>query len=242
MFHPVIRARHIVPILLFGLTLLWVVPVWAHTGQHDTSQHETHSTPGNPVSTSATPIAPEVNPGIAILITGLVLLAVGGFFAFRLPWRKPGFQQALVAIAILIGTVTAAAGAGLALTPPALSGELRAEDVWARPAPQHSTGAVYLILENGTADDERLTGASSSVAAHVELHQTVIVEDVGRMEPVESVELPSGSTLEIAPFGIHLMLIDLREELQIGDTFPLTLEFASGQRLEVEVEVKLDRQ
>lgn len=242
MCHRVIRARHILPILLIGLTLLWVVPVRAHTDQHDMGQHETHSPSGSPVSTSATPITPEVNPGIPLLITGLVLVAVGGVFAFRLQWKQPGFQHALVAITVVIGTLAAVAGAGLALTPPALSGELRAEDAWARPAPQHSSGAVYLTLENGTADDERLTGASAAVAARVELHETVIVDDVGQMNAVESVELPSGSTLEIVPFGIHLMLIDLHEALQIGDTFPLTLEFASGQRLEVEVEVKLDGQ
>ncbi len=102
------------------------------------------------------------------------------------------------------------------------------------------TGSIYVQIENGTTSGQRLIGALTAVAERVELHQTEITDDVARMRPLEGIELPSGSTLEIAPVGYHLMLVELQQDLQAGDTFPLTLKFASGQQLEIEVQVQMN--
>ncbi len=193
---------------------------------------------------------PTMERSIASLLAGAALLAVGAFYIPRSDWRRPDGRWLITAAVLAAGAVMLITGVRLAQGIGTLSdelsnnltGELRALDAWARPAPQNSTGAVYMQIENGTGMDERLTGAAAAVAAHVELHETVITDDVGRMQAVDDVELPSGTTLAIVPFGLHMMLIDLHEDLQTGDTFPLTLEFESGRRLEVEVEVKLDAQ
>jgi copper(I)-binding protein len=60
------------------------------------------------------------------------------------------------------------------------------------------------------------------------------------MREVPSIALPAGSTVELAPGGLHLMLIDLVEDLSPGDTFELTLEFEQADSVTVTAEVRED--
>jgi periplasmic copper chaperone A len=60
------------------------------------------------------------------------------------------------------------------------------------------------------------------------------------MREVPSIALPAGNTVELAPGGLHLMLIDLVEDLSPGDTFELTLEFEQADSVTVTAEVRED--
>ena len=64
--------------------------------------------------------------------------------------------------------------------------------------------------------------------------------DMGNMTMVEvdSIELPAGDTVVFEPGGYHVMLLGLVEPLEVGDTFELTLTFASGAEETVTVEVR----
>jgi hypothetical protein len=57
------------------------------------------------------------------------------------------------------------------------------------------------------------------------------------MRPQENVPVPSGASLAFEAGGFHVMLIDLEQDLQPGDTFELTLTFQSAGQRTVTVEV-----
>jgi copper(I)-binding protein len=129
----------------------------------------------------------------------------------------------------------------LALVAGACGGEasLDVAEAWARPA-LGPNGAVYLTVEGGEADTA-LSGvsASSDVAAMVEIHQTVLRDDgTMAMTGISDVEIPAGSTVMMVPGGMHVMLIDLAEPLELGDTFDMTLTFDNGTQLTTTVEVR----
>lgn len=66
-------------------------------------------------------------------------------------------------------------------------------------------------------------------------------DDMGgmmQMRQVSSIPVPAGATVTLEPGGLHLMLIDLAAPLTAGQTFDITLEFASGERLVVPVTVR----
>jgi hypothetical protein len=108
---------------------------------------------------------------------------------------------------------------------------------WAR-ATVGTTGGAFLEVNNrGTAPDQ-LVGASSPVAAKVELHETKTQDGVMRMQPVASIEIPPGGSAKLAPGSIHLMLIGLRQSLKEGVHFPMTLIFTKAGKIEVEVSVE----
>jgi copper(I)-binding protein len=58
------------------------------------------------------------------------------------------------------------------------------------------------------------------------------------MQQVASIPVPAGETVTLEPGGLHMMLIDLASPLTAGDTFELTLEFASGAKVTTTVEVR----
>ena len=135
-----------------------------------------------------------------------------------------------------------AATPGLGATPGAVGqdqvGQVVAHDAWARAsAGAASMGAVYLALTGG-AQPDRLTGASTPVAAMAGVHESTAEGGVMRMRAVNALPLPPGKTVTFAPGGYHIMLMDLRHPLVAGQTFPLTLTFEHAAPMTVEVRVR----
>ncbi len=131
---------------------------------------------------------------------------------------------------ILVAAILLAAPAAWAQT-------VKVEQPWARATAEHAqTGAAYVTLIAGTAD--RLTGASTPVAANVEVHEVIRDKDVMRMRPVEGgLALEPGKPVTLAPGGYHLMLTGLKQQLKQGESFPLTLTFANEPAVTVTVPV-----
>ena len=115
--------------------------------------------------------------------------------------------------------------------------QVRIEDPWARATPPGAKiGAAYLKITSPTAD--RLVGASSPVAARVEMHVAFLFGDVLRMRQVKAYDIPPGGSFELAPSGAHLMLVDLKAPLKEGAKVPLTLRFEKAGEVKVEVQVR----
>ena len=108
---------------------------------------------------------------------------------------------------------------------------------WARAsAGAATTGAAYFtITDNALADG--LTGASSPVAGKAELHETRNENGVMQMRAVPRLALEPGKPVTLAPGGYHMMLKDLKQPLQAGESFPLTLIFEKAPPITVQVKV-----
>jgi periplasmic copper chaperone A len=105
-------------------------------------------------------------------------------------------------------------------------------------------GAVYLRrLRNRGAQAERLLGASTPVARAVEIHQSTLGDDqVMRMRAAAALELPPGRELQLRHGGPwHLMLLDLKQPLALGQRFPMRLRFERAGETEVVVWVQQPR-
>lgn len=110
-------------------------------------------------------------------------------------------------------------------------------DAWARPAVpgQMGTGAFMTLTSK---DGARLIGAASPVAGVVEIHEMALDNNVMRMRAVGVLELPAGRAVELKPGGHHVMLMDLKRPLKVGDKVPLELqlELRDGRRITQPVE------
>ncbi|MFN8050989.1 MAG: copper chaperone PCu(A)C [Acidimicrobiales bacterium] len=58
------------------------------------------------------------------------------------------------------------------------------------------------------------------------------------MRPVDAIEVPAGKTVKLQPGGFHIMLFELVKPLVVGDTFEMTVTFATAGAQKVQVEVK----
>ena len=96
---------------------------------------------------------------------------------------------------------------------------------WSRPAPQGQNGVIYLEIRNDGEVDDRLIGVSTPLAEKVELHRSTMEDGIHRMEKVESIAVPAGGTVALAPGGLHVMLAGLKFMLMAEETIPVTLTF-----------------
>ena len=124
---------------------------------------------------------------------------------------------------------SAGAGGGVTIT-----------DAWARTTPPGTTvGAVYFTATSEL--DDALVGAAvdPDVAATATLHSTT-TDGAGTtsMAALESLDVPANGELVLEPTGNHVMLVDLAGPLEEGDTFELTLSFATAGDQTVTVEVR----
>ncbi|HJQ14077.1 MAG TPA: copper chaperone PCu(A)C [Anaerolineales bacterium] len=119
-------------------------------------------------------------------------------------------------------------------TPAAASVEV--QDAWMRPAVQGGNGAAYFAIRSSAA--EELVGVSSDVAEAVEMHESKMIEDVMEMRQVQSVPLGAGEEVMFEPGGLHVMLVNLKQDLKAGDEIEITLHFKSYQDLPLRVPVQ----
>jgi copper(I)-binding protein len=121
--------------------------------------------------------------------------------------------------------------------------QVQVKDAWVRPAiqGQAATGAFMSLTSK---EGARLVGATSAVAGVVEIHEMVMEGNVMKMRAVPSIELPPGRSVELKPGGFHVMLMDLKRPLKVGERVPLELRIETRdkrlvtQPIEVEVATK----
>jgi len=115
-------------------------------------------------------------------------------------------------------------------------GGLRIVHPWTHATPPGATtGVAYMRLVNTGSVPMRLTGATTPVAQRVEIHEMSVAGGVMRMRRVPSLDIGAAATVELKPGGIHLMLVGLNRALQQEDMIPLTLAFANGATVSIDL-------
>jgi periplasmic copper chaperone A len=104
--------------------------------------------------------------------------------------------------------------------------------------PNAPVGAGYLTITNkGTADDT-LVSITSPVAGVTQIHEMKMEGDVMKMNEVKGgLVIPAGQEVTLAPGGLHIMFMDLKEPLVEGALVPVTLTFGTSGTIEVELVV-----
>lgn len=144
------------------------------------------------------------------------------------------------------------------------TGSVTVTGAWARTSPKMtSAGAVYMVIDNGTGEDDALLKASvdPSVAKMAQLHETkadggngmsqgtaagdhmssTTMGDGGgmmTMKEVERIPVPAGGSVKLEPGGYHVMLMDLAAPLKIGEKVKVTLTFEKAGEIVVEADVR----
>lgn len=146
---------------------------------------------------------------------------------------------------VLIASVAAAFLLSCGGTEGARGPRIRIEEGWVRAMPllegeeEVSTNSVaYFVLRNDGDQPDRLVGGESAAAEAVEVHETVLVDDVTRMRKVGGLEISPHEAVELAPGGVHAMLLGLKRSLSEGDTVKVTLFFERSSELEVSFPVR----
>lgn len=105
-------------------------------------------------------------------------------------------------------------------------GPFSVNDAWVRAAPAGENSAIYFVINNETGGDDTLLSVDCDKARMVELHLSKM-DASGKMvmEHQENVPIPAGEQVTFAPGGLHVMLMNLNEDLVDGQEMDITLHF-----------------
>lgn len=98
--------------------------------------------------------------------------------------------------------------------------------------------SAYMTLRNTGSAAVDLVGARSPLAATVMLHDTMNHDGMLHMMHVDKASIPAGGELALASGGMHLMLMQLREQPAAGSTVELVLQFSDGSEVSVQAPVR----
>lgn len=116
--------------------------------------------------------------------------------------------------------------------PPARPGanDITVDAAWVRlPPPGAPVAAGYMTIGNSGEASDRLVSASTRYSATVEIHDMDMAGGMMKMRPLpEGLALPPNAKVELAPGGLHLMLITPTADLKSATEVPITLVFEHG--------------
>src|SRR5690606_26293903 len=116
--------------------------------------------------------------------------------------------------------------------------DVRVEQAWARATPPGApVGGAFAVIENAGNAADRLLAVEAEICRVVEVHSTTHVDGRMQMRPVESVEIPAGGRVALEPGGLHLMLVDLKQPLEVGQRLPITFVFETAGRITVQASI-----
>lgn len=116
---------------------------------------------------------------------------------------------------------------------------IQVSEQWVREAPPNAMVlAAFMVIDNQSSETQTLVAVSSPDFAMVEMHQTVKRDGMMSMEEQEQLVIEPKQQLVLKPGSYHLMLMQVKRQLQTGDEVKLTLKFASGEELVINTPVR----
>ena len=117
--------------------------------------------------------------------------------------------------------------------------ELTFDAAWIRAMPPGmKMTAAFGRLHNADTETIELTAFASPQFGDVSLHRTELVEGVSRMREITSLSIGTGETIELAPGGYHLMLMQPAGLLAVGQTVTVEMTSSDGRSFDFDVPVE----
>ncbi len=118
-------------------------------------------------------------------------------------------------------------------------GDIRIEQAWARFGSSNvPLGAVYLTVHNNSNEMDYLVAATSPVSKSSAIYEVKSEQGAERLVPIPGgLNLAGHREIIMRPDGIQLILTQLKEFPEPGQTVPLQLIFLNAGKLNLEVPV-----
>lgn len=147
---------------------------------------------------------------------------------------RTGSALAAMALATMLAVSGCATGAETASSN-TMAEQVEASNLFVKEPSMPSMTGMFGDLSNTGSSEVVLVGGSSDVAGMVEIHEVVD----GEMQAIAGgLKIAAGETSMLMPGGNHVMLMDLKKTLLVGDEVTVTLKFSDGSTTTVTAPVK----
>lgn len=96
------------------------------------------------------------------------------------------------------------------------------------PMPGNTAGVAYFTIENRSDSAITVSHIDSPQYDDVQMHETIIDDGISRMRAIESFQVDSGSSVDFAPGGKHVMLMKPTTNLSTGAAVTLEIHYDTG--------------
>lgn len=126
---------------------------------------------------------------------------------------------------------TDASGSSVSSAPAETASPFKVSDAYVRtPMEGQTSTAAYFNISSESDRNALIVGVTASKARVAEMHSHSMTGGMMAMAKVEQVELEAGSSVEFRQLGYHIMLFDVAEDVEEGDTVEITLDIFSNSK------------
>lgn len=131
-------------------------------------------------------------------------------------------------------------GAALLAAAPAFAheytiGNIVIDDPIVRATPANApVSAGYMTIRNTGDEADTLISGSVGFAGKTELHEMSMDNDVMQMRALNGgIEIPAGGEITLMPGGLHMMFMNMQEQMKEGEQHTATLTFENAGSIDV---------
>ena len=123
----------------------------------------------------------------------------------------------------------------------AWSADITIQHAWARVTPPKATvGHAFLTIVNTSGQTDHLLSATADIAHSAQISGIRFADNVMHIRPLVNLDIPPGSSVQFKPGSYHVMLMNIKKPLAVGDTFNGTLTFERSGVISVEYKVEAE--
>lgn len=117
-------------------------------------------------------------------------------------------------------------------------GDIEIHQAWVHPTAKGENAAVYLTIHNHTKNADELLSISSPVADAIEIHESKMENDVMQMSMLTTLPIAADEEIIFTPGKLHIMLVNIKQELVLGEHIGLILHFKNHADIVVNVHIE----
>jgi hypothetical protein len=122
---------------------------------------------------------------------------------------------------------------------PASADNLQITDAWIKNLPMAvPVRAGYMRIFNNQSLEITIVSLDSKSFESIEIHQSLEADGMTSMKPVDTLSIPAGGSLELAPGGFHLMMMNPLEQLIPGKKVAVTLHYQDQKTQTIDMVVR----
>ena len=110
---------------------------------------------------------------------------------------------------------------------------------WARPGIQGQMSGAYFIYKNPLSVSDTLISVESPQAMMAQIHESYTTEDgLAGMREKKEIIIAAGEELALRQGGLHVMLMNLKDNLSENDSVQVSLTFTQSGKITFTLPVK----
>jgi len=123
------------------------------------------------------------------------------------------------------------------LATPALASDLKIFNGWVSEPIHTEDPPAYFVIRNSGTEARTIVGATSPRCESISIQRAALQNGQMGSEVLDEMQIPAGGDVAFVPRGLFLELANT-EKLIAGETVPIELAFANGEKLSFDAMVK----